>query len=355
MSGPTKIEWADATWNPVLGCTKVSAGCQHCYAERQAVRFRGRVGFPADNPFRLTLHPDRLDEPLHWRKPRTIFVCSMSDLFHPDVPDEFIAKVWNMMSVCSWHAFQVLTKRPERMQAWISRCGNGGGFGWITHDNTPPALAYEGTGIVVGRSDEWPLPNVWLGVSVEDQATADERIHHLLCCPAAVRFVSYEPALGPVDFRRIRQERPSVHGLVPIAGGDTFDVLRGERVNDIGIGYDAPRLDWIIAGGESGPKARPAHPDWFRSVRDQCQAAGVPFFFKQWGEWAHAKVFDAPMAGGRGFEDPRGGRCSTELCYLHSNRYRLLDEDLAAVRVGKKAAGHLLDGREWNEFPESRG
>jgi protein gp37 len=263
----SRIEWTDAVWNPVTGCTKVSAGCEHCYAERMAKRF-ARAGVNAKTGVRTNaawspfgdvhLHLDRLDEPLHWRKPRRVLTCSMGDLFHPDVPDEFIALVWNRMYQASKCTFQVLTKRPERMQKWLSRCGNGGGYGWITHDNTPPARAFEGTGIVLGLSDNWPLPNVWLGTSVEDQATADERIPHLLRCPAALRFVSYEPALGPVDL------------LYPtFNGADSIEGLEG--------------LGWVIAGGESGSGARPCNLEHLRIVVQQCRAAGVPCFVKQVG------------------------------------------------------------------------
>ncbi len=258
------LKWATKVWNPVTGCTKVSQGCKNCYAERMATRLAGRVGYPADEPFRVTLHPERLDMPRHWRKPARVFVNSMSDLFHSDVPDEFIARVFGTMSGCKKHTFMVLTKRPERMLKWLMRCGNGGGLGWITHNGAKP-IAYGGDGIVVGENDRWPLPNVWLGVSVEDQTTADERIPLLLQTPAAVHFVSCEPLLGPVDLNK-------AHGFQRPIYGDTG-------------GYPPPeRLDWVICGGESGPGARPMHPDWARSLRDQCADAGVPYFFKQWEE-----------------------------------------------------------------------
>ena len=209
----TKIEWTDESWNPVTGCTKVSAGCQNCYAERMAKRLRGRFGYPDDDPFRVTLHPDRLEQPLRWRKPRRVFVCSMGDLFHEDVPDEFIDQVFAVMALAKEHTFQVLTKRPERMKSYLSdratyqrvrketEEGDVCGLyldslcGWEFRQaqnqwwtNLPP--------------DRWPLPNVWLGTSVEDQATADERIPQLLECPAAVRFVSCEPLLSSVDLTR---------------------------------------------------------------------------------------------------------------------------------------------------------
>lgn len=232
----TKIQWTDKVWNPVTGCTKVSAGCKNCYAERIAGRRLPAGGF-VDRAFTdVRCHPERLDAPLRWRKPRRVFVNSMSDLFHEDVPAQFIGNVFNVCSRCPQHTFQVLTKRPERMRRIIGA--------------VPPP------------------PNVWLGVSVEDQATADERIPLLLQTPAAVRFVSYEPALGPVR-------------LTSITDG-TFgrDAL---RVDDNSLGWPEKHIDWVIVGGESGPGARPCDVAWVRSVVEQCRAAGVPCFVKQLG------------------------------------------------------------------------
>lgn len=218
----TKIEWTDEVWNPVTGCTKVSQGCKNCYAERIAERFWGERKFTD-----VICYEDRLGIPLKWRKPRRVFVNSMSDLFHPDAPDDFISRVYIRMLETSWHTYQVLTKRPERMFKWMQ-----------DHNVTKGSSA------------------IWLGVSVEDQKTADERIPWLLKTPAAVRFVSYEPALSEIHIEKWLEKED------------------GEQ-------WIGPRLDWVIAGCESGPGARPAHPGWFRSVRDQCQAAGVPFFLKQ--------------------------------------------------------------------------
>jgi protein gp37 len=296
MSGKSKIQWTDATWNPVTGCTKVSEGCRNCWACRLAAtrlkhnpRYEGLATIHnglSEWSGQVRLHSDLLDLPLHWRKPRKIFVCPQADLFHDVVPFEFIKRVWDVAAQRLDHTFQILTKRAERMLE----------FGrWMA-----------------GADDlsiaEWPR-NCWLGVSVEDQKTADERIPVLLQTPAAIRFVSYEPALGPVKFNERWFRYQS-------AGGYHFE--------------DA--IDWVIAGGESGPHARPTHPDWFRSARDQCQAAGVPFFFKQWGEWLAATILNAP---GNPEGDFRRG-------------------DAWVSRVGKKRAGRLLDGREWNEFPETR-
>jgi protein gp37 len=299
MSGPTKIEWAAFSWNPITGCTKVSEGCRNCYAERQAKRFAGRAGYPAEHPFAVTLHPDQLDKPLHWRKPRRIFVCSMSDLFHPDVPDEFINRVLNVVGDADQHTFQILTKRPERMAAYFARHVELG----ATYD------------ILNRRQRAYLLENLWLGTSIEDQRTADERIPHLLRCAAARRFVVYEPALGPVNFLR-----PEAWWLGPPT--QAHGMHQG--------------LDWVIAGGESGPKARPAHPDWFRSVRDQCQEAGVPFFFKQWGEWVVPNATVSEMEFVPKFK---------------AGRQHPFDDGPIAMRVGKRAAGRLLDGVEHNAYP----
>lgn len=268
MSDKTRIEWTDATWNPVTGCTKVSEGCDHCYAETIAHRFAGTAAYP--NGFDVTLRPERLDQPLRWRRPRRIFVNSMSDLFHKDVPDEYIARVFAVMALAPQHTFQVLTKRPGRMRSLFTSVDFWRTVGYICDDAGNPDVAPDRL---------HPAPNVWLGVSVENQKWADVRIPELLATPAAVRFLSCEPLLGPVDLAPWLWEgvkQPTDYGT--------------------GVEYDvAPSyaLDWVIVGGESGAGARPMHPAWARSLRDQCTAAGVPFLFKQWGEWAPAgRCFD---------------------------------------------------------------
>lgn len=256
--GKTKIEWADRVWNPVTGCTKISPGCQNCYAERMAKRLRGRCGYPADDPFRVTLRPERLEEPLRWRKPGMIFVCSMGDLFHDDVPFDFIDRVFKRINGSPQHDFLILTKRPERMREYFARS-----MKFL-------CAACQGTGCSYCLDhgyQNWemkPYSNVWLGVTAENQEMADERIPILLQIPAAVRFVSVEPMLGDIN----------------IAGYLGWNGLR--RMGD-GLLYRwvAPKIDWVICGSETGPHARPAHPDWVRNLRDQCQAAGVPFFLKQ--------------------------------------------------------------------------
>jgi protein gp37 len=241
MSDKSSIEWTEATWNPVTGCTKVSPGCAHCYAETFAERFRGVPGHPYERGFDLQLRPERLNQPLKWKRPRIIFVNSMSDLFHPDVPVEFIETVFDTMVRAKWHTFQVLTKRSERLAQ---------------------------------LADQLPWPkNVWMGVSVENQRWT-LRIEDLRHVAATVRFLSCEPLLGPIEL-------------------------------------DLKGIDWVIAGGESGPRARPMKPEWVRSIRDQCKKDSVPFFFKQWG--AH---------------------------------------DLTGRRVGKVRSGRLLDGSICDGFPE---
>ncbi len=319
MGDRTGIEWTDATWNPVTGCTKVSPGCDHCYAEGIAHRFAGTPSYP--NGFDVTLRPERLDQPLRWAKPRRVFVNSMSDLFHKDIPDEYIAEVFSVMARAGHHTFQVLTKRPGRMSSLLSRPS--------FRDN----LAHWGT--------PWPLPNVWLGVSVEDQRWADIRIPQLLRTPAAIRFISAEPLLGPVD----------------LGYGEPCDHSRHTHLE---VGCWAA-LDWVIVGGESGRGARPMHPDWVWRIGRQCTDAGVAFLFKQWGEWSPMAplrdgVFD--FSGGHALADdgtlyepgalayPDGPRYGEALRANH-NRAHLT----SMYRVGKKAAGRELDGQIWDGYP----
>jgi protein gp37 len=239
MANGTAIEWTDATWNPVTGCTKISPGCDHCYAERFSERFRGTRGHPFQSGFDLTLRPERLTHPLAWRKPRMIFVNSMSDLFHKEVPPGFISKVFDTMEKANWHTFQVLTKRSSIMSNFLrNRYG----------------------------AERGPS-HIWCGVSIED-GKRRSRIKHLQVAPAGVRFLSIEPLIAPV-------------GSIDLEG-----------------------VDWVIVGGESGPGARPMQPNWVRELRDQCVAQGVAFFFKQWGG------------------------------------------------LRPKSGGRVLDGREWDQFPD---
>ncbi len=227
MGDRTAIEWTDATWNPVTGCTKISRGCDNCYAERFAERFRGVRGHPFETGFDLTLRPDRLDQPKKWRQPRMIFVNSMSDLFHKEIPPSHLDLVFDTMEQADWHTYQVLTKRSSRMRRYVNLRYAGG---------TAPA-------------------HIWLGVSVEDGRFLS-RVAHLQGTAAAIRFLSLEPLIGPI-------------GRLALGG-----------------------IQWVIVGGESGPRARPMSIEWVRAVRDQCRSEGVPFFFKQWGGLT-------PKAGGR--------------------------------------------------------
>ena len=287
--GDSKIQWTDSVWNPVTGCTKVSEGCRNCYAERMAKRLRGRCGYPEDDPFRVTLHSDRLEEPWRWRKRRRVFVCSMGDLFHKEVPSAYIARVWQVMRDVGGgpdargHTWIILTKRPARMRSWLANCGNGGGRGWITHNGDDPT-SHGGTGIIVGDAHRWPLPDVWLGVSAEDQATLDERVPLLLDTPAAVRFVSLEPLLEAVNL--------------------DASIYRACRLPE----SEGWGLDWVIVGGESGPCARTCDVAWIRSVVRQCRETGVPAFVKQLGSCSR-KTF-TPGLGVRDYDlaltDPKG-------------------------------------------------
>lgn len=243
----SRIEWTDRTWNPVTGCTKVSAGCQNCYAERMAKRLAGRYGYPdAPNQFDVTLHEDKLKEPLRWKKPQRIFVCSMGDLFHEGVPFDFVGSVFGIMSA-SQHTFLILTKRPDRMREFMR------GWSWVGQ-----------TGVYIQK-------NIQFGVSISNQDDADRIIPILLDTPAAVRFVSYEPTLGPVDFSR---------WLTCWVCSGSGDGEGGECPVCYGTGTDA-QISWLIAGCESGPNRRPCDIDWIRDVRDQCVAADIPFFLKQ--------------------------------------------------------------------------
>lgn len=326
MADKTGIEWTDATWNPVTGCTEVSPGCDHCYAKTFAERWRGTPGHHFEHGFDVVLRPERLDQPLRWQKPRRIFVNSMSDLFHDEIPNDFIAQVFAVMAMAGQHTFQLLTKRHGRMRSLLNdedfqvrvgqmryRLGDDGDF--------------------EDGSWGWPLPNVWLGVSVENQRWADIRIPALLDTPAAVRFLSCEPLLGPVDLTTTLGFAHTAHGLAYVEG-----------------------VDWVIVGGESGRGARPMHPDWPRSLRDQCQTADIAFHFKQWGEWAPAGYENGThllQTDGRYITRESG---TSQDPYGHgSGTQDLVDRGhpgwVRIRRPGKKWAGRQLDGRTWDDFP----
>ncbi|MGE0133278.1 MAG: phage Gp37/Gp68 family protein [Blastocatellales bacterium] len=284
MSDKTKIEWTEATWNPTTGCDKVSPGCKNCYAKRDWARLSAneKTVYYGRKFEDVATHEERLILPLRWTKPRLIFVNSMSDLFHQDVPQEFIQEVWVTMALARarGHRFQILTKRAERMPGSVAAL-----------DVEYIQAIYEASATTM-PAWEWPLPNVWLGVSVEDQPRASERVKYLRSTDAAVRWVSYEPALGPVDWYN-----------------------RWHFIN------------WLVCGFESGPDARPGHPDLARQARDFCQFFSIPFLFKQWGE--HKPQF-----------------ATEDIAFDKKGDF------LGWDRVGKKAAGRELDGRTWDEYPK---
>lgn len=340
MSDGTKIEWTDATWNVVNGCSVVSPGCTNCYAMRLAgTRLRNhpsRAGLTVDSKAgpvwtgETRFNEAVLLDPLKWQRPRRIFVCAHGDLFHDDVGEDTIDQVFAAMALAPQHVFQVLTKRPQRMREYMLSIDNGNGerldgFRSALVEGMAQKIHHERTGddsVDLWLAVHLPLPNVWLGVSVEDQARADERIPLLLNTPAAKRWLSCEPLLGPVDLTEwLGLWEPSEQIWTP--GGGSFTTERPRP--------PAPLLDWIVAGGESGPGARPMHPDWPRLLRDQCAAAGVPFLFKQWGDW---------LGGGP-------DRFEASNCRGLKN----WGDERFSVLVGKRAAGRQLDGVQHDGFP----
>lgn len=379
----SRIEWTGRSdWNPIRGCTRVSEGCRHCYAEAIAARFsdpgqpfEGFATRTSGGPRwtgRVALVEDRLTLPLRWRRPATIFASSTSDIFHESLSDADIDRIFAVMALAPRHIFQVLTKRAERMRAWA------------TDPRTSERIArvmlrrYPGWGVpaetvfgaLINRAEEadpesarWPLPNVWLGVSVEDQAAADARIPHLLATPAAKRFLSCEPLLGPVDLASLHWRQGWLDGA------RLFEAKPGI----LDCKWDGPRIDWVIAGGESGRGARPMHPDWARGLRDQCRNAGVPFFFKQWGEWlpigrmyddlgdtdetvaAETAMLEArgrEMEDGDFWTDPGHVQLVDAGMYNWANEQAQPPGDVIVIqRVGKSRAGRLLDGVEHNGMP----
>lgn len=335
MADKTNIAWTGATWNPVTGCSKVSAGCKHCYAERDWVRLKHLPVYVGREFTDVACHQDRLDQPLRWKRPRMVFVNSMSDLFHECVPNEFIDQVFAVMALSKQHVFQVLTKRPERMLRYMHRLGRSAQLLDKGARSLGYTLAFEGRFLV-----SWPIPNVWLGVSVEDQRAADERIPLLLQAPAAVRWVSAEPLLGSVDLERILWPGKS-HRVDVLRGGywnkegvlalgSSVDI--GERKGGFTNHSDFPStLDWVVCGGESGARARLTHPDWARLLRDQCKEAGVPFFFKQTGLWQ-------PLAPGE--------------ANLHEWQGRETKFEMGVTFVKTKGGGSdLLDGQLLQSWP----
>lgn len=356
MADNSKIEWTDSTWNPITGCSVHSPGCTNCYAMKLAgTRMKhhwSRAGLTIDTKAgpvwtgEVRFNEEWLDQPFRWKRPRMIFVCAHADLFHESVPDEWIDRIFAVMALCPQHTFQVLTKRADRMRNYVSVLPN-------RDDLVGQAAlltgAFPSDADRVKRAVRMPLPNVWLGVSVEDQQRADERIPALLQTPAAKRFLSCEPLLGPIDLKRMCIGEGDNDPALAAENGIkhihfNIDVLAGVE------SFEWPGLDWVIAGGESGPGARPMHPDWARHLRDQCAAAGTAFHFKQWGEWLPCEVDNASDGSGT-------------ICYPDdgSERDAVIPEGARRPitqiarqdfwRVGKKVAGRLLDGVEHNGFP----
>ena len=295
MAENTKISWADNTWNPWQGCKKVSPGCANCYM------YRDKKRYGQDPATVIRSKPPTFNKPLHWKDPAKVFVCSWSDFFIEDA-DQWRDDAWKIMRQTPHLTYLLLTKRPENIK-----------------DRLP---------------EDWPLPNVWLGVTAENQEMADKRIPILLSIEAPKHFISIEPMVGPVDLFF-----PAHPNLLPAID----------------------RLDWVIVGGESGPNARPCHPDWIRSLRDQCQGHGVPFMFKQWGEYRPAKTVSEATLYPRIVTNRKDGWCANGCYHLDHQVESMLDGtgrfshiDCAMTKVGAKKSGHLLDGKEYMEFPEDK-
>lgn len=350
MADKTKIEWSDATWNVITGCSPVSPGCANCYAAQLAgTRLKhhpSRKGLTKEVNGRpvwtgeVRFNEEWLTLPLRWKKPRRIFVCAHGDIFHSNVPDGWLDKIFAVMVLASQHTFQVLTKRPDRMRSYIKSITQGRRDALIARavfDVTGSVHAAFSVGLLLRRQ---VIDNVWLGVTAENQEQANKRIPLLLQTPAAKRFVSIEPILSEVNLRRLHPENFA------------YDLDSLDQENNQDTYYEQVALDWVICGGESGPNARPMHPDWVRSLRDQCQEAGTPFFFKQWGEWIPYPQMqeqdkrDAEMSAPGYLMGVKGGT-PTKLdidCFWREGICEFF-------RVGKKAAGRLLDGREYQEMP----
>lgn len=390
MADGTHIEWTDATWNIVTGCSVVSPGCTNCYAmklagtrlrhhpSRQGLTVESKAG-PVWNG-QVRFNAEWLDQPLRWTKPRRIFVAAHGDLFHDGVTDEQLDQIFAVMALTPRHTYQVLTKRPERMRTYLTAATLPARLGKAIErqrlrkynrnyqpatraEYSGPDLSYGWGGGMAGDTPDfilpWPFPNVWLGVSVEDQARADERIPILLDTPAAVRWISAEPLLGPVDLSTIDVDGDSTLDALMAPTwqelldewpeSDIFEESKLESFLDwhgrtsLPDGPAHKVIDWVVAGGESGPDARPMHPFWAIQLRDQCAAAGVPFLFKQWGDWAPADSWD-------------DGDASAIRILRDGSRLTVAEADpgqgMARMRrIGKRRAGRLLLGALHDAFP----
>lgn len=332
MADNTHIEWTDATWNPITGCSVVSPGCTNCYAMKLAgTRLKhhaSREGLTSDSKAgpvwngKVRLNRQWLHQPIEWKRPRMIFVCAHGDLFHENVPDEWILDVFTIMAIASHHTFQVLTKRADRMAEFLNRPD-------LLDDIYANWCTFNGSAREVCS---WPLHNVWMGVSAEDQRRADERVPHLLNTPAHIRFISAEPLLGPIKL--------------------------GSSA--------AQKLDWVIVGGESGKDARPMHPQWARSLRDECTEANTAFFFKQWGEWL--PDFENYEGQQLPHDNPEQSRFATCVWDDASKRWETTngswddpdnwliaenywEPEQPMTRYGKRYTGNQLEGNQYLQLP----
>jgi len=386
MKHNTAIEWTHIpgfkgeTWNPIVGCSLASPGCTNCYAMRVANRrldgnpkapqYAGTTKIVNGQPVwsgKIMWHGPALLKPLQWKKPRAIFVNSMGDLFHESVPDELIHKVFAVATMCQHHKFIILTKRAHRMRQYIEN----GLFAGVTLKGINKAVHSDDfTKFKEHRqlwpfTFQWPLPNVWLGVSVEDQKRAEERIPHLLSTPAKVRFLSCEPLIGPVELKNWLPVDLYYNCFCEHCGrvgsSEFFDFQLNVEYGDGDIicpdcnkatlANELPGIDWVIAGGESGPGARAPHPEWFKRMQRLCNRAKVPFFFKQWGEWQEGSDFKhdektkCVLPDGRliAFNEPAMKAAHIQKDATGGALMRL---------VGKTKAGRLLNDQEYNGFPE---
>lgn len=401
MADKTPIEWTDATWNPVTGCSVVSPGCTNCYAmklagtrlkhipSRRGLTTPSKAG-PVWNG-KVRFNEEFLLQPLRWKHPRMIFVCAHGDLFAEGVPDEWIDHAFAVMALAPQHTFQVLTKRAQRMRDYVNdpetihrvyhlACDIA-----VEHrinvtliaDRSHAAMAPPGPRVYLG---EWPLKNVWKGVSAEDQARADERIRFLTETAAVIRWISAEPLLGAIDLERVLFEREhyqsGAHHYVDVLRGGFWSPKPFYRASQDGepkshftnhSDIKDQLIDWVVVGGESGPGARPMHPEWVRSLRDQCVASGVPFFFKQWGAWKPVpwKLEREADETDAQYIERSERECSTHavsragyLAELDHKPWawgRVLpapDSHHAVKKVGKAKAGRILDGVTHDAFPK---
>lgn len=351
----SKIEWThrpgtkSEVWNPTTGCDKISQGCKFCYAEVMHKRLRGMGQKKYQHPFlgHLQMHDDELWKPIGWKKPRTIFVNSMSDLFHKDVSDAFLDKVFAVMVICHEHTFQILTKRADRLYEYFSvgkavlveRWANAIYEVGVTDKSEDPDIAH--CWVHNMCEDQWPRPNIWIGVSAENQETLDLRAPFLVKVDAHVRFISYEPAIGPITL--------------------------GWNANNIRVHpKHGCNIHWLIAGGESGQKARPFHPNWFNDIRQQCQAMGIKFFFKQYGKWGTRwvntrndlpvfKMYDSYLRWTQKDWVKKGDVCvdvDGKICNTGADMQKAKYPVAILQNLGKGESGNVLDGVQYLEYPE---